>query len=394
VPRRARACDCGPAVEARCGIRHHVRESHSIGAMPSPNTRSCADALTHSPSPPSPSPPLSFAGDAAPVKVGQNSAILDNALVAGVKGKPVTLGADVTVCSGAVVQGATIGDGVMVGMGAKVLAGATVGADAFIDAGAVVSAGATVGAGELWTGAPAKRLRSLSAEEVAYMRSSAAQTAGLGQKHFGQHVLSVVEVERQEALRYLRLEHNMAADAPLPVADPDVEEYYRLTAPPANSGLLRDSEPDMAAELKARAEAEVAADREEEAIYTARARSMRVVEALRLLSAARPDRAAARDKVIGELEARDPEAAAQIRAIIGRASDAAAAPATDPARASILGLLSTVDPAGQAGTPEEAAAAAEALLAKLAAHAKAAESSAFARLATTAGAAPAQGKTA
>lgn len=54
----------------------------------------------------------------------------------------------------------------MVGMGAVVDTGASVGADAFVDAGAVVGRGVSVPAGQLWTGAPARKLRDLSKEEV------------------------------------------------------------------------------------------------------------------------------------------------------------------------------------------------------------------------------------
>lgn len=102
---------------------------------------------------------------------------MDNAVVSTVKGKPASIGQDVTIMPGAVVQSATIGDGAMIGMGAVVQPGASVGADCFVDAGAVVPAGTKIPAGQLWTGVPAKFLRTLSADEMSYLRSTAVSTS-------------------------------------------------------------------------------------------------------------------------------------------------------------------------------------------------------------------------
>ncbi len=72
---------------------------------------------------------------------------------------------------------ATVESGARIGMGAHVLPGAFVGKNGFVDAGAVVGRGVRVSEGEVWTGNPARKLRSLTAEELAFLRSSAACTA-------------------------------------------------------------------------------------------------------------------------------------------------------------------------------------------------------------------------
>jgi hypothetical protein len=301
--------------------------------------------------------------------VGRNTAVLDNAVVLSGKGKAAVLGNDVTVCPGALVHGATIGDGAMVGMGAQVLPGASVGADSFIDAGAVVAAGTAVGSGQLWTGAPARRLRDLTAEEMSYLRSTAVTNATLGQRHFEQGQLSVAAVEAQEETRLTRLEGGHAADVRETGPDADVVEYYKLTTAPADSGLLRDTEIDVAAERAAREEAERAADAAEEGYHNEQARLRRIGEAVKALAAARPDRPAARDKVIADLAARDPEGAAQLHALIAHAGGVAAK-GDGGGKEDVMRALAGVDFDGSYATAAEAKAAADATFARLAAHAK------------------------
>lgn len=259
----------------------------------------------------------------------------------------------------------------MIGMGAQIMPGAVIGNDCFIDAGAVVPSGTKITSGQLWTGSPAKLLRSLSSDEMAYLRTTAVSTGELSQQYYQQSELSVVETEHQEDLRLLRLENSMPADAPLPKPDSDVVLYYKLTAPKPNSGLYRDQELDLPKELHAREEAERAADRAEEEFYYGQARLRRVGDAVKLLASTRPDRPALRDKVVADLEARDPEGAAQLRSIVHQAGLASA---DANAKADLLRTLTITD-FNNYSTPDEAKGAAEAVAAGLAAHAKALPSS-------------------
>ncbi len=302
------------------------------------------------------------------------------------KGKPTKLGSDVTVCAGAFVQSATVGDGAMVGAGAHVLPGATIGNDAFVDAGAVVAPGTTVGAGQLWTGVPARHLRNLTPVEMSYLRSTAVTNGNLGQTHFEQSLLSVSEVERQAEARLLRANLNLAPGDKLPAPETDVEEYYKLTARPADAGILRDTEVDVAAELRAREDTELAADRAEEEFYNGLARLERVGAAIKALAGTRADRPAARDKVIADLEARDPEGAAQLRELMLRAASLSAPDADPYAKADLLRAVGAADFTQYPG-PNEAKAASEALAAALASHARALPGSASAGAGAGAGSA-------
>jgi len=296
--------------------------------------------------------------------------VLDNALVSTTAAGPASLGADVTVCAGAHVQSAALGDGAMVGAGAQVLAGASVGADSYVDAGAVVAAGTSVPSGQLWTGAPARFLRALEADEMSFLRSAALRTAALAQQHAAQGALSVAAVEAQAEERLTRLENSIPAEAPLAKVDADVVQYYRLTAPKENSGLLRAAELNVAEELRLREEFELAADTAEEQYYNAQARLRRVGEAVRALGETRADRAAERDRVLHELAARDPEGAAQLRALLARAA-AAAGPALAPGdKEELLRSVAATDFTPHASA-EEAKGAHEAALAALARHAQA-----------------------
>ena len=260
-------------------------------------------------------------GDRASVTVGRGSAIMDNAVVeTSQNGGSVTIGADVTVGAGAIVRSAIIGDGTMIGMGAQVHAGAKIGNDCYVDAGSIVQPGTAIPSGQLWTGSPARFLRALQPDEMSYMRTTALQISELGGRHFAQGSLSVTEVEHQQKERLLRLENSIADDAPLAVVDKDVVEYYKLTSPKQNSGLLRDDEINVAEELKMREAAELAADKEEEEFHANRARLRRVGEAVSLLTEIKTDHAEERDRVMKNLESRDPEGAGHLRALLIRAA--------------------------------------------------------------------------
>src|SRR3546814_15732604 len=73
----------------------------------------------------------------------------------------------------AIIHACRIEDAVLVGMGAIVLDGAVVKKHAFIGAGALVPPGRTVGEGALWVGNPARKMRVLSAAEIAGLPYSA-----------------------------------------------------------------------------------------------------------------------------------------------------------------------------------------------------------------------------
>lgn len=111
-------------------------------------------------------------GDGAPIRIGARTNIQDNSTVhitnAGPKRIfPCLIGDDVLVGHNVVVHGCTLQDGCFVGMNSTVLDGAVVETGAMVAAGALVAPGKVVKSGELWGGAPARKIRDLAAEEVA-----------------------------------------------------------------------------------------------------------------------------------------------------------------------------------------------------------------------------------
>ncbi len=104
-------------------------------------------------------------GDIAPIVVGENSNIQDNAVLHVNYNAPCQLGAGVSVGHGAVVHGSKIGDNVLIGMNAVVME-SEVGPNCIIGAGAVVPAGKIIPAGSLVMGVPGKVVRVLEEDEV------------------------------------------------------------------------------------------------------------------------------------------------------------------------------------------------------------------------------------
>jgi len=130
-------------------------------------------------------------GDVNWIRVGARSNIQDGAVVhvthAGPYtpegGIPTVLGEDVTVGHRAVIHACTLGDRILIGMGATVMDGAVVESDVILGANALVPPGKTLESGYLYVGSPAKRQRSLTDVERAYLRYSAGHYVKLKQRH-------------------------------------------------------------------------------------------------------------------------------------------------------------------------------------------------------------------
>jgi hypothetical protein len=301
--------------------------------------------------------------------VGRNCAVLDNAVVAGSRGRETKLGSDVVVSPGANVSGAEIGDGTMVGMGAVVMPGAKIGNDCFIDAGAVVVAGTVVPSGTLWTGSPARQLRALKPEEMSYLRTMANVYGGLSQRYFEQEAKGPDALEAEEETMLLRRELRLKPDAEIPQVSDDVVQYYKLTHTSVDAGLLRGHEFHKAAESALREAEEVAADAAENAMYAQAARMRRVGATLKAIAATRADRPAQRAKAVAELASRDPEGAALLADFVARVSEAGS-PGKEDARAHLLGVIASIDPQAPFYADEkEARDQAEKMFAAAAAHA-------------------------
>jgi carbonic anhydrase/acetyltransferase-like protein (isoleucine patch superfamily) len=112
--------------------------------------------------------------DNTPIIIGARSNIQDGAMLHSDPGAPLTIGEECTVGHHAILHGCTVGAGVLVGMGATVLNSAVIGDGCLVGAGALVTEGKSFGPNQLIVGAPARAVRTLTPEDAAKLRLSAA----------------------------------------------------------------------------------------------------------------------------------------------------------------------------------------------------------------------------
>lgn len=115
--------------------------------------------------------------DNTPILLGEETNFQDGAVGHSDPGAPLTIGARVTVGHQAILHGCTVGEEALIGMGARILNGAVIGAQCIVGAGALVTEGKTFEARSLIVGSPARAIRSMSDQEVAMLRLSAAHYA-------------------------------------------------------------------------------------------------------------------------------------------------------------------------------------------------------------------------
>ncbi len=104
-------------------------------------------------------------GDVHSIRIGDNVNIQDNATIhATYKKSPTNIGNNVSIAHNAVVHGCTVHDNVLIGMNAVVLDDAVIESNSIVAAGSVVTKGTVVKSGSVYAGAPAKKIKELSAE--------------------------------------------------------------------------------------------------------------------------------------------------------------------------------------------------------------------------------------
>jgi carbonic anhydrase/acetyltransferase-like protein (isoleucine patch superfamily) len=113
-------------------------------------------------------------GDVNRIRIGARSNVQDGSVLHVSRpypgndlGWPLILGEDVVVGHKVALHGCTIGNRVLVGIGAIVLDGVEVADDVVIGAGSVVTPGKKLESGGLYLGNPARRVRNLTAAEIA-----------------------------------------------------------------------------------------------------------------------------------------------------------------------------------------------------------------------------------
>jgi carbonic anhydrase/acetyltransferase-like protein (isoleucine patch superfamily) len=116
------------------------------------------------------------------IRIGERTNIQDLSMLHVTrKTHPLIIGNEVTVGHHVTLHGCTIANRVLIGMGAVVLDGAVISDDAMVGAGALVTEGMTVPPFTLALGVPAKIKRSLTEEEIAFLKKSAQNYVELAQ---------------------------------------------------------------------------------------------------------------------------------------------------------------------------------------------------------------------
>ncbi len=88
-------------------------------------------------------------------------------------GSPLIIGDYVTVGHAVILHGCTIGNECLIGMGSIILDDAVLSDRVMIGAGSLVTPGKVLESGMLYLGRPAKPVRALTNEEIAFLRQSA-----------------------------------------------------------------------------------------------------------------------------------------------------------------------------------------------------------------------------
>jgi carbonic anhydrase/acetyltransferase-like protein (isoleucine patch superfamily) len=122
-------------------------------------------------------------GDEAPITIGSNTNIQDNAVVHPHPGTPVDIGDDCIIGHNATVHCRKVGNGVLVGMGAVILDGTEIGDGCIIGAGAVVPEKKIVPPGSLVVGVPGRIIRNVSDDERAQILKSAGEYRKLAEAY-------------------------------------------------------------------------------------------------------------------------------------------------------------------------------------------------------------------
>lgn len=121
--------------------------------------------------------------EAAPITIGEDSNVQDNTVMHTDAGKPVVIGARVSIGHQALVHGAVVDDDVLIGMHSTVLNDAHVGSESLVAAGAVVLEGTQIPPRSLVAGVPAKVRREMDDDGVEKVRQNALSYVQLSTLH-------------------------------------------------------------------------------------------------------------------------------------------------------------------------------------------------------------------
>ncbi|MET0381800.1 MAG: gamma carbonic anhydrase family protein [Burkholderiaceae bacterium] len=124
-------------------------------------------------------------GDNEWITVGERTNVQDGAVLHTDIGFPLTIGADVTVGHQAMLHGCAVGDNSLVGIQAVVMNGARIGRNSIVGAGSLVTEGKEFPDNSLIVGRPARAIRTLTDDQVARLKASAAHYVDNAARHRG-----------------------------------------------------------------------------------------------------------------------------------------------------------------------------------------------------------------
>lgn len=113
-------------------------------------------------------------GDVMPIEIGNEVNVQDNSVLHGTMNKVGVKIADrTTIGHGVILHGCDIGFECLIGMGSIIMDGAQIPDQCIVGAGSLVSQGAKFEPRSLIMGRPAKKIRDLKPEEIAFLSQSA-----------------------------------------------------------------------------------------------------------------------------------------------------------------------------------------------------------------------------
>lgn len=113
-------------------------------------------------------------GDVMPIRIGDETNIQDGTIIHGTYKKcGTTIGKRVSVGHGVILHGCTIGDTSLIGMGTIIMDNAKIGSRCVVGAGSLVTEEKSFEDGWLILGRPAKAVRRLTEQELAFLGTSA-----------------------------------------------------------------------------------------------------------------------------------------------------------------------------------------------------------------------------
>lgn len=129
-------------------------------------------------------------GDVNHIHIGDNTNIQDNSVLhvshktpLNPGGAPLIIGNDVTIGHGVILHGCRIGNQCLIGMGSLIMDNVTIESQVLVGAGSLVAEGKTLLSGNLYLGRPAKLIRPLTSDELAYFKYSANHYAALSRQY-------------------------------------------------------------------------------------------------------------------------------------------------------------------------------------------------------------------